>query len=85
MKISSNFDSGNIEVISIDKPEDIRLKIRKDTNSDFFQWFYFRLVGASGYPCMLKIENAAESAFPFWDGYQAVASFRYKSIWEFYR
>ena len=75
MKISSNFDSGNIEVISIDKPEDIRLKIRKDTNSDFFQWFYFRLVGASGYPCMLKIENAAESAFPFWDGYQAVASY----------
>lgn len=75
MKISSNFDSGNIEVVSIDKPEDIRLKIRKDSNSDFFQWFYFRLIGASGYPCQLKIVNASESSYPFWDGYQAVASY----------
>ncbi len=75
MNISANFDSGNIEVVSIDKPEDIKLKIRKDTNSHFFQWFYFRVVGAAGYPCQYKILNASESAYPAWEGYHAVASY----------
>ncbi len=75
MNITSNFDSGNIEVISIEKPEDIQLKIRKDTNSHFFQWFYFRVIGASGYPCQYKILNASESAYPAWGAYQAVASY----------
>ena len=47
MEISSNFDSGNIEVVSIDKKQnDIKLKIRKDTNSDFLQWFHFRVTDA---------------------------------------
>jgi len=75
MKISSKFDSGNIEVISIENPEDIQLKIRKDTNSDFLQWFYFRLIGAEGYPCKIKIVNASETSYPYWDDYQAVASY----------
>ena len=46
LSISSTFDAGNIEVISIDNPENIQLKIENDTNSDFLQWFYFRLQGA---------------------------------------
>jgi murein tripeptide amidase MpaA len=79
MKISSNFDSGNIEVISMENTGDIKLKIRKDTNSDFMQWFYFRLVGASGYPCTFKIVNAKDASYPFWDGYQAVASYDRKN------
>ena len=78
MKISSNFESGNIEVISIDNPEDIKLKIRKDTNSDFLQWFYFRLVGAEGYPCKMNIINAAETSYPKWNNYQVVASYNRK-------
>jgi murein tripeptide amidase MpaA len=80
MKISANFDSGNIEVISIENPEDIQVKIRKDTNSDFLQWFYFRLVGAEGYPCKIKIVNAAETSYPFWEGYHVVASYD-KKYW----
>ena len=79
MKISSNFDSGNIDVVSINNPENIQLKIRKDTNSDFLQWFYFRLVGAKGYPCKLKIINAAETSYPFWEKYQAAASYDRKN------
>ena len=79
MKISSNFDSGNIEVISLSNPEDIQLKIRKDTNSDFLQWFHFRLVGAAGYPCKLKIVNAGETSYPKWDNYNAVASYDRKN------
>ena len=43
MKITSNFDSGNIEIIKADDPADIQLAIRKDNQSDFYQWFHFRL------------------------------------------
>ncbi len=76
MDISSNFDGGNIQVISKKSLEDIRLKIRKDTNSDFFQWFYFRLQGVEGYPCKIKIMNAAGAFEPDgWNGYNAVASY----------
>lgn len=75
MKISSNFDSGNIEVISVENPENIQVNIRKDTNSDKHQWFYFRLTGAEGYPCKINIMNAGTAAYPFWENYQAVASY----------
>jgi len=79
MEISSNFDSGNIEIVSMNDPENIQLKIRKDTNSDFFQWFYFRLVGAEGYPCKLKIINAGKASYPKWNNYQTVASYDRKN------
>ena len=48
MNITSNFDGGNIRVIATESSNNIRLEIRKDTKSDFSQWFYFRLVGAEG-------------------------------------
>jgi murein tripeptide amidase MpaA len=75
MKISSNFDSGNIDVISIENPENIQVNIRKDTHSDKHQWFYFRLTGAEGYPCKINIMNASSAAYPFWENYSAVASY----------
>ncbi|MGO2131224.1 MAG: M14-type cytosolic carboxypeptidase, partial [Pseudoalteromonas prydzensis] len=40
MKITSNFDSGNIKVIAATDPLDIQLEINKDHLSDFFQWFH---------------------------------------------
>lgn len=76
MKISSNFDSGNIEVLSLDHSSDIRLAIRKDTNSDFLQWFHFRLQGVKGIRCTLNITNAGETSYPDgWKIYQACASY----------
>ncbi|KZE33878.1 M14 family metallopeptidase [Crenobacter luteus] len=76
MKISSLFDAGNIEVVSLDRYDDIQLKIRKDNGSDFAQWFYFRLQGAAYQPCTLKLLNAHECAYPDgWQDYQAVASY----------
>jgi murein tripeptide amidase MpaA len=76
MKISANFDSGNIEIVSLDSPSNARLRIRKDSYSDTFQWFHFRVHGAEGYPCIFHIENAGESSYPEgWDGYQTVASY----------
>ncbi len=68
MQISSNFDSGNIEVVKADNPQDIQLEIRRDNRSDFYQWFYFRLSGANQLACTLKILNAAGAAYP--DGFK---------------
>lgn len=76
MKISSNFDSGNIEVVSLNENGKIDLKIRKDTNSDFFQWFHFRLTGALDIPCQISLLNAGESSYPEgWEDYHACASY----------
>ncbi len=76
MNITTNFDGGNILVISAESSNDIRLEIRKDTNSDFSQWFYFRLQGAAGYPCKMNIGNASGSFVPEgWKDYNAFASY----------
>jgi murein tripeptide amidase MpaA len=75
LHISTAFDSGSIEVISLEDPRDIRLHIRKDNASDFAQWFHFSLQGAAGVPVVLKFLNAAQCAFPKgWQGYSVVAS-----------
>jgi len=76
LSISSAFDAGNIEVISADNPENIQLKIEKDSNSEFLQWFYFRMQGAKNIACNMNILNAGEAAYPEgWDNYQARASY----------
>ncbi len=76
MKISTCFDAGSIEVIAAARPDDIRLNIRKDSNSEFAQWFYFRLQGAKGEACTLRFLNAKDSAYPDgWPDYRAVASY----------
>jgi murein tripeptide amidase MpaA len=80
MKISSNFDSGNINVIEAEVPGNIRLSINKDNNSDFYQWFHFRLTGAKGQLCTLNIENAGGAAYTGgWEDYQAVASYDHEN------
>jgi len=76
MQIDSQFDGGNIEWLGGDGPADIRLAIRKDSNSDFYQWFYFRLSGVRGQDCALIIGNAGGAAYAEgWKGYQAAASY----------
>ena len=61
--ISSGFDSGNIEVVHADGAR-FDLAIRRDRESDFYQWFHFRLTGAKGAACTLRIVNAGGSAYP---------------------
>ncbi|WP_445424734.1 M14 family metallopeptidase [Alishewanella sp. HL-SH06] len=76
MKITCNFDSGNIEVLHATDPANIQLAIRKDHQSEFFQWFHFRLNSSHTEPHTIKIMNAGQSAYPEgWEGYQAVASY----------
>ncbi len=74
--ISSHFDSGNIDVVELSEPQDIQLRIRRDRDSEFFQWFHFRLQGGRGIDCRMRLVNAAEAAYPEgWRGYHAVASY----------
>ena len=74
IQIDAAFDSGNIEVRSIDGTT-ARLKIRKDRESDFFQWFHFRVSGAAGRPLTLKITGLNASAYPGgWPDYNAAVS-----------
>jgi murein tripeptide amidase MpaA len=76
LKVSSTFDSGAIEVVRIDDPADIRLRLRKDNAADFHQWFHFRLMGAAGKPVRMVFENAASAAYPDgWKDYRCVASY----------
>lgn len=64
LNITSHFDSGNIEVLRASDPGNIELSIRKDTNSDTFQWFYYRVTGAAGTTLRMKILNAGEVSYP---------------------
>src|SRR5690606_5885996 len=74
LSISSAFDGGNIRVVTIDGSR-IDLEIAKDHQSDFYQWFFFRLTGAGGKPVELRILNCAGSAYPLgWEGYNACMS-----------
>ncbi|MFU2488951.1 M14-type cytosolic carboxypeptidase [Thauera sp. WH-1] len=76
MKISSSFDAGAIEVLSLDDPQAIRLRLRSDNAADFHQWFHFRLQGAAGTPVRMVFENAASAAYPDgWPDYRCVASY----------
>jgi murein tripeptide amidase MpaA len=76
MHIDSAFDGGNIEVLDASDPANVRLAIRPDNYSRYFQWFAFRLTGARGKACTLKIENAGGAAYlQGWrNGYRAAAS-----------
>jgi murein tripeptide amidase MpaA len=74
LSVSSAFDGGNIRLVSIDGDR-VDLEIVKDHESDFYQWFYFRLTGGGGRALNLRILNCAGAAYPDgWDGYQACVS-----------
>ncbi len=74
ISITDAFDAGNIEILTIDGST-ANLAIRRDKDSEFYQWFYFRLAGARGQPVTLRITNCAGSAYPMgWPGYSARVS-----------
>ena len=74
IRIDSAFDSGNIEVLSVEGAT-ARLAIPLDTNSEFKQWFHFRVSGAAGRELTLKITQLSDSAYPGgWPDYDACVS-----------
>jgi murein tripeptide amidase MpaA len=76
MLISKSFDSGSIDVIDATDPRNIRLAILRDHESDFYQWFHFRVSGVLDEPCKFTLEQANETAFPEgWESYNVCASY----------
>ncbi|MCU8082397.1 M14-type cytosolic carboxypeptidase [Shewanella sp. SM23] len=75
MRISANFDGGNIQVVNLDNKDDIQLAIRPDAGGEFYQWFNFRFEGEVGNHYTLNIINAGTASYTKgWEDYQAVAS-----------
>ena len=73
--IESDFDGGNIRCLSAPAPDAVRLEIVPDAGDEFYQWFYFRVRGAAGRDCVLRIENAGGATYTGgWKGYRACAS-----------
>ncbi len=76
MHISSHFDSGNIRVIRAESPDDIVLSINKDNQSEFYQWFHFRLFSEQFVEHKVTITDLAKSAYPDgWKEYNVLASY----------
>jgi len=72
--ITSDFECGNIRVVSAEDPAHLRLEIESDGKADFFQWFYFKVDGPAG-PRKLVIENASRASYEQgWPDYQACMS-----------
>jgi murein tripeptide amidase MpaA len=74
IQVSAAFDSGNIEVLQVSGAE-AHLTIRKDRDSQFFQWFHFRVSGAEGRELELRLTGLAAAAYPDgWPDYRACVS-----------
>ncbi len=76
MKISSQFDSGNIRVIKAEDPGDIQLEIQIDVGDEHMQWFHFRVSDVRDRDLVMKIGNAGKASYPEgWVDYRACASY----------
>jgi murein tripeptide amidase MpaA len=74
MQIDTDFDAGNITLISLEDPSRITLEIETDAGAEHSQWFYFRVRGAAGQDCCFCLINASKASYPKgWINYQAVA------------
>ena len=74
IQIDAAFDSGNIIVEEISGTS-ATLSIRKDKDSDFFQWFHFRVSCEIGDELILTITGLKDSAYPQgWPDYNACVS-----------
>jgi murein tripeptide amidase MpaA len=72
--IDAAFDSGNIVVNAIDGAS-ATLAIRKDKDSEFAQWFHFRVACTASEELTLRITGLEASAYPGgWPDYRACVS-----------
>ena len=74
--ITSDFDHGNMRVISSSNPADIQLEIEPDGSAKFYQWFNFRIDEVAGETLSMRIQNAGGASYAAgWEGYRACASY----------
>ena len=77
IKISTDFDSGNIQVLDASDAYQLLLAIQPDTRSHHYQWFHFKAEGMHvGHTHNFRLSNAGGSSYKHaWSGYNAVASY----------
>ncbi len=81
ISISSNFDSGAIQVESMNdaglgQTARIDVNIRRDSHQDFTQWFHFRVSGVRDRRLQIRFLNAHRCTYPDgWVDYSIVASY----------
>lgn len=77
IRISTDFDSGNIQVLDAHDAYQLLLAIKPDTRSQHFQWFHFKAEGMHvGHTHTFRLSNASKSSYPHaWSNYNAVASY----------
>lgn len=78
--VNTNFDAGSIVCKDISDANNLRFGIRKDTNSEFAQWFYFQLNEVKNKSLVLHLEDLGSTAYPEgWDWYNVCASYDNKN------
>lgn len=76
MIINSDFCGGAIEVVEASASNNIRLNIRKDSQSCTRQWFYFSVETNSPERHFIKLMNANEVTFKeSWENYEVFVSY----------
>lgn len=76
ISICSNFDGGSVEIVDISDLQNLRFKIRKDTNSNFAQWFYFKVNNIANKDLNFTFIDLDQTAYPEgWDNYNVCVSF----------
>ena len=74
LSVTRPHDGGNIRLVAVEGDR-IDLEMVKDHQSDFYQWFYFRVTGGAGRALELRILNCAGAAYPHgWANYRACMS-----------
>ena len=74
LDIDCAFEGGNIEPVTA-AADSADLNIRKDSNGNWYQWFYFRVRGGAGRNLTLRILNAGQSSYAEgWADYRARVS-----------
>ena len=81
LSVTCPIDGGNIRLVAMDGDR-LDLEIVRDHQSDFYQWFYFRVTGGGGRALELRLLNCAGAAYPHgWDNYRACMSYD-REEWE---
>jgi murein tripeptide amidase MpaA len=76
VQINSSFDGGNIGIVDLGMAANPKVRILKDNDSEFLQWFYFRLIDRRGAKIKVDIVNAGDVTYAGgFEDYRAVASY----------
>ena len=75
MKIDADFESGSIGTVNLKGNNKAVLTLRNDTNSEFKQWFYFRVNSEGAEKIVLEILDLDKTSYGGWENFHPFMSF----------